>query len=124
MLLLRTQAATSLWLLFLVQAHRTLSCTFTKVQLEAFPWNKVQYNETIKGESEGDCLKKCLEDYPDCLAVCVEPYYGQIYCFLYVPRSVPMQQTVKNANPNQAFYLLERDKDDPKCPLVNTVLPA
>ncbi|XGW06618.1 hypothetical protein V3C99_016723 [Haemonchus contortus] len=122
MLLLRAQAATYLWLLFLVQAHRTLSCTFTSVPNEASLRNKVQYNKTITAESEGGCLKKCLEDYPNCLGVGVEPYYGRIYCFVYVPAYTPAG--AYHANPKEVFYLLERDKVDLQCLLVNTVLPA
>uniref|UniRef100_A0A7I4Y3Q8 Secreted protein n=1 Tax=Haemonchus contortus TaxID=6289 RepID=A0A7I4Y3Q8_HAECO len=49
--LLKAQAASSLWLLFLMQAHRALSCTFTSVTTEAVPWAKVQYNTTITAEN-------------------------------------------------------------------------
>ncbi|VDO52753.1 unnamed protein product [Haemonchus placei] len=122
MLLLRAQAATSLWLLFLVQAHGTLSYTFTNEPLEPFVSSIGQYNLTITAESEGGCLKKCLEDYPNCLGVGVEPYYGRIYCFVYVPAYTPAG--AYHANPKEVFYRLERDKVDLQCPLVNTVLPA
>ncbi|XGW10834.1 hypothetical protein V3C99_012381 [Haemonchus contortus] len=51
MLLLKAQAAQFLWLLFLMQAHKALSCTFTFVSLEAVPWAKMQYNTTITAEN-------------------------------------------------------------------------
>nr|CDJ93202.1 unnamed protein product [Haemonchus contortus] len=127
MLRLKAQSAPSLWLLFLMQAYVALSCTFTIVTLDTMPYTKVQYNKTIEADSEGGCLKKCLEDYPECLMVGVNNTAYGIYCFLYFPRvHVPkvIHKHVNYNNPNETMYLLERDKEDLTCPLVDTKLPA
>ncbi|VDO23849.1 unnamed protein product [Haemonchus placei] len=128
MLLLKARAAPFLWLLFFMQAHMALSCTFTIVTINTMPYTKVQYNRTIEAQSEGGCLKKCLENYPECLMVGVDNTGDGIYCFLYFPRYIPpnhvIHKHINYNNPNETMYLLERDKVDLTCPLVDTKLPA
>ncbi|XGW27443.1 hypothetical protein V3C99_007777, partial [Haemonchus contortus] len=69
MLLLKAFAAPSVSLLFLMQAHRVLLCTFTITTVENAPWHEVRTNETTTVQSEGVCLKQCLEDFPGCCMV-------------------------------------------------------
>uniref|UniRef100_A0A7I5EB84 Apple domain-containing protein n=1 Tax=Haemonchus contortus TaxID=6289 RepID=A0A7I5EB84_HAECO len=124
MLLLKAFATPSVSLLFLMQAHSALLCTFTITTSENVAWNEVTSNKTTIVQSEGVCLKQCLEDFPDCCMVVTDKVYGKIFCFLYQPfphKKIPLKNYHETT---EKIYVLERDKMDSTCPLADTVLPA
>uniref|UniRef100_A0A7I4YPM0 Apple domain-containing protein n=1 Tax=Haemonchus contortus TaxID=6289 RepID=A0A7I4YPM0_HAECO len=129
MLSLKAVAAPSVWIFFLMQAHRALLCTFTIISTKDIPWHKVEShpNITIPARSEGVCLKQCLESFPECYMVITDRTDEQTFCFLYYARSKPIRhaaQTVSGFNANENIYVLNRTEVVTTCPLADTMLPA
>nr|CDJ88178.1 unnamed protein product [Haemonchus contortus] len=125
--ILGASAASYILLLFLMQAHNGLLCTFTTITIEEMPWDKVVYSKTISAQNEGGCLKQCLEDFPECSIVATDKVDKWIYCFLYYERSTPLGLSVEryvNYTGGENIYRLERGRSNTACPPANTVLPV
>ncbi|VDO31496.1 unnamed protein product [Haemonchus placei] len=128
MLLLKAVAAPSVWILFFIQVHRALLCTFTIITSEEAPWDKAEVAKALSAQSEGACLKQCLEDFPECFIVATAKVDEGVQCSLFNERSVPqnyVEEMYETYTAGENIYILDRARNNNNaCPSADTVLPA
>ncbi|VDO47549.1 unnamed protein product [Haemonchus placei] len=78
--------------------------------------------KTVYSQTYGGCLKKCVEEFPECAIVGIQAEGSDYLCYIYALNSA------LNYNPSPGgysmeIYVLERNKVDVECPLAAHVFP-
>uniref|UniRef100_A0A7I4Y6R9 WD_REPEATS_REGION domain-containing protein n=1 Tax=Haemonchus contortus TaxID=6289 RepID=A0A7I4Y6R9_HAECO len=110
-------------LLILFQVDQMFFCTFTHFipAQEIYSNNQSRLYVQKNFNSTGNCMKMCVEELPECVAVSIHNTSGQLHCHFYEATQSIFSYS---KDPEVHIYELERSTTNDRCPLADSLFPA